>query len=341
MAPKRQKKSIVKTTKVVEETVKVAVDEDEETVALENPPTRVVEVSVEEKKSGVESVTVVISPTTKKKRGERKEKVKNKGKEEPVRIDVEQGKGGDKGELSSNVVGEQSKERETGKGKTMNVSEKEIEKPEERDWGEVEGEDGGERNNIQRQNGASPEEITDMETQTPELGEGEGEVKASTEKSKDDPLAEKRNTTDEAEIEKMETEKTGEPETPKKVEVKPKNKGTPEKKRRKGRKRNSIPSRGDIGMGGVGGYKTYVYRVLKQVHPTLGMSSRAMDVLDMMMADMFERLADEASRLSKYTNKQTITSREVQHAVRLVLPGGLCKHAISEGTKAMSKYMGG
>lgn len=66
-----------------------------------------------------------------------------------------------------------------------------------------------------------------------------------------------------------------------------------------------------------------------------------MDVLDMMMADMFEQLADEASRLSKYTNKQTITSREVQDAVRSVLPGGLCKYAISEGTKAISKYMGG
>ncbi|XP_078148199.1 uncharacterized protein LOC144543709 [Carex rostrata] len=323
MAPKRQKKSVVKTTKtVVEETVQVVVVEQEgnsETVALENPPTRVVEVSVEDKNSGVESVTVVISPTTEKKRGKGKRKMKDKGREEPVSMDVEQRKEREneervQGELNSNVVEEQSKERQTERG-------------------EVEGEDGGERNNIQLQNRVSPEDVTNMEAQTPE--EREGEVEASTEE------ADKRKTTDEAEIEKMETDKTGEPKTPKKVEVKPKKEGSPEKKRRKRRKRNSIPRSGDIGMGGVGGYKTYVYRVLKQVHPTLGMSSRAMDVLDMMMADMFERLADEASRLSKYTNKQTITSREVHDAVRLVLPGGLCKHAISEGTKAVSKYMGG
>ncbi|KAF6773858.1 hypothetical protein AHF37_06815 [Paragonimus kellicotti] len=34
----------------------------------------------------------------------------------------------------------------------------------------------------------------------------------------------------------------------------------------------------------------------------------------------------------------TITSREVQTAVRLLLPGELAKHAVSEGTKAVTKY---
>jgi histone H2B len=65
----------------------------------------------------------------------------------------------------------------------------------------------------------------------------------------------------------------------------------------------------------------------------------AMQVLDMMMADMFERLADEAARLTKVTGRMTLTSREVQSAVRLVLPGELGKHAISEGAKAVSMYM--
>jgi histone H2B len=58
----------------------------------------------------------------------------------------------------------------------------------------------------------------------------------------------------------------------------------------------------------------------------------AMQVLDMMMADMFERL-------TKVTGRMTLTSREVQSAVRLVLPGELGKHAISEGAKAVSMYM--
>jgi histone H2B len=64
-----------------------------------------------------------------------------------------------------------------------------------------------------------------------------------------------------------------------------------------------------------------------------------MEILDMMMADMFERLAEEAARLAKHTGRATLTSREVQSAVRLVLPGELGKHAISEGTKAVTNYM--
>ncbi|KAG6760426.1 hypothetical protein D5086_020902 [Populus alba] len=54
--------------------------------------------------------------------------------------------------------------------------------------------------------------------------------------------------------------------------------------------------------------------------------------------DIFEKLAQEASRLARYNKKPTITSREIQTAVRLVLPGELAKHALSEGTKAVTKF---
>ena len=54
--------------------------------------------------------------------------------------------------------------------------------------------------------------------------------------------------------------------------------------------------------------------------------------------DLFERIVLEASRLTKYGKKRTISSREIQAAVRLLLPGELAKHAISEGTKAVTKY---
>ena len=54
--------------------------------------------------------------------------------------------------------------------------------------------------------------------------------------------------------------------------------------------------------------------------------------------DIFDRIATEASRLARYNKRHTITSREVQTAVRLILPGELAKHAVSEGTKAVTKY---
>jgi histone H2B len=54
--------------------------------------------------------------------------------------------------------------------------------------------------------------------------------------------------------------------------------------------------------------------------------------------DIFERIAGEASKLASYNKKSTISSREIQTAVRLILPGELAKHAISEGTKGVTKY---
>merc|ERR1719159_1380188 len=85
-------------------------------------------------------------------------------------------------------------------------------------------------------------------------------------------------------------------------------------------------------------YKIYIYKVLKQVHPEKGISSKAMSIMNSFLNDMFDKIASEASRLSSYNKKPTITSREIQTAVRLVLPGDLAKHAVSEGTKAITKY---
>ncbi|XP_077080841.1 histone H2B-like [Siphateles boraxobius] len=93
------------------------------------------------------------------------------------------------------------------------------------------------------------------------------------------------------------------------------------KKRRKSRKES---------------YAIYVYKVLKQVHPDTGISSKAMGIMNSFVNDIFERIAGEASRLAHYNKRSTIT--EIQTAVRLLLPGELAKHAVSEGTKAVTKY---
>jgi histone H2B len=99
-----------------------------------------------------------------------------------------------------------------------------------------------------------------------------------------------------------------------------------------------------------------VLAVLKQVHPDTGISNRAMSILNSFVNDIFERVATEASKLAAYNKKSTISSREIQTSyvspcssrgatsadiicrVRLILPGELAKHAVSEGTKAVTKY---
>ncbi|KAG8754828.1 histone H2B [Serendipita sp. 396] len=85
-------------------------------------------------------------------------------------------------------------------------------------------------------------------------------------------------------------------------------------------------------------YSSYIYKVLKQVHPDTGISNKAMAILNSFVNDIFERIATEASRLASYSKKSTISSREIQTSVRLILPGELSKHAISEGTKSVTKF---
>ena len=85
-------------------------------------------------------------------------------------------------------------------------------------------------------------------------------------------------------------------------------------------------------------FSIYIYKVLKQVHPDTGISSKAMTIMNSFVMDIFERIANEASKLAKYNKRSTISSREVQTSVRLLLPGELAKHAVSEGTKAVTKY---
>ncbi|KAJ6816129.1 histone H2B.11-like [Iris pallida] len=85
-------------------------------------------------------------------------------------------------------------------------------------------------------------------------------------------------------------------------------------------------------------YKIYIFKVLKQVHPDIGISSKAMGIMNSFTNDIFEKLAGAASCLARYNKKPTITSREIQTSVRLVLPGELAKHAVSEGTKAVTKF---
>merc|ERR1719397_223524 len=55
-----------------------------------------------------------------------------------------------------------------------------------------------------------------------------------------------------------------------------------DKKKRKGKRKES--------------YAIYIYKVLKQVHPDTGVSSKAMSIMNSFVNDLFERIAAEASK---------------------------------------------
>jgi histone H2B len=85
-------------------------------------------------------------------------------------------------------------------------------------------------------------------------------------------------------------------------------------------------------------FSSYIFKVLKQVHPDIGISNKAMMVMNSFVQDIFERIAKEGARLVDMNERNTLGSREVQTACRLVLPGDLAKHAVSEGGKAVAKF---
>lgn len=88
-------------------------------------------------------------------------------------------------------------------------------------------------------------------------------------------------------------------------------------------------------------FKRYLLRVLKQIHPELAISSRAMAIMNAFVVDQFERIVEEAARLTTLGKRVTLTAREMQTAVKLVLAGGeLSDHAVSEGKKAVGRVAG-
>lgn len=109
--------------------------------------------------------------------------------------------------------------------------------------------------------------------------------------------------------------------------------GTPKTESLDGVKRKAYRHKKDYAS-----YSTFIYRVLKQVHPDVGISNKSMSIMNSFVNDMIDRIATEAGRLARTNKRNTITAREIQTAVRLIMQGELARHAVSEGTKAVTKY---
>ena len=88
-------------------------------------------------------------------------------------------------------------------------------------------------------------------------------------------------------------------------------------------------------------FSVYIYKVLRQVHNDVGISKKSMSIMNSFINDIFEKISLEASKLVRYNKKHTLSAREIQSAVKLLLPGELAKHAIIEGAKAVNKFVSG
>jgi histone H2B len=85
-------------------------------------------------------------------------------------------------------------------------------------------------------------------------------------------------------------------------------------------------------------FSLYIYKVLKSIASDVGISKKGMNVVNSLVSDMFDQIALEASKLVRYSKKKTLSSNDVQTAVKLLLPPDLGSHAILEATKAIQKF---
>lgn len=85
-------------------------------------------------------------------------------------------------------------------------------------------------------------------------------------------------------------------------------------------------------------FDIYIRKVGKQVHPDMLLSSNFLNQTNRIIVRLGEKIAEKAFQLTEKEDRKTIGSREIQSAVRLIIPGELTKHAVSEGTKAVTKY---
>lgn len=85
-------------------------------------------------------------------------------------------------------------------------------------------------------------------------------------------------------------------------------------------------------------FEVYIYRVLKQVHPDTGISGAALQIMVNLVKVDITKVVKVVNQLLLRTGAKTVTSRDIQSAVRICLPGELAKHAVSEGTKAVTRY---
>ena len=85
-------------------------------------------------------------------------------------------------------------------------------------------------------------------------------------------------------------------------------------------------------------FRTYLHKVLKNVHPSSQISSNTIGQLDEVVKILARQIAESARSACVSASKSTVGQAEVSLAVNLHLPGELAKHATTEIAKACTKF---
>lgn len=82
-------------------------------------------------------------------------------------------------------------------------------------------------------------------------------------------------------------------------------------------------------------FAIYIYKVLKKVHPDIGISVNAMSIMNSFLNDILYGIATESACYARCLGKISITRREIQTAVMVLLPYELAVNAAVAGRDAV------
>ncbi|XP_004606458.1 late histone H2B.L4 [Sorex araneus] len=84
-------------------------------------------------------------------------------------------------------------------------------------------------------------------------------------------------------------------------------------------------------------FASYFCRILRNTHRNLSITCQAVSVLDCIVKDVLQRIQEVAAQLARYAQHSTITKRDIQMAMRLLLPARLASRVMMQGNKAGSR----
>ncbi len=85
-------------------------------------------------------------------------------------------------------------------------------------------------------------------------------------------------------------------------------------------------------------FELYIVKSLQQVSPENGINTDAKQQLNTALCILCRRISDQALALTEYAHKRTISVKEIQNSLKVLVSGELLKHSMSEGTRAVEKF---
>ena len=85
-------------------------------------------------------------------------------------------------------------------------------------------------------------------------------------------------------------------------------------------------------------YKNFIFKVLEKNYPGQEISTSSLKIMNSFIINIFNGVAREASSLAHNNNNNTVTTNEIQEAVKLLLPSELAKTAMARGEQALRNF---